>query len=385
MAKSRQNRTIANSMLNKVPGTDLVYSVHYFHIDDQDVFGNSLRSDSSSRFHGDEENEALAGTKPEHKQDSMHLTEMILKMKLVLKDAFHNIDTGGKGAISKAVWADVMQHTLKVNIRWLALVPVLVPPSCLTKDLSSGEDWIRYLMFLDALEEKRETGSTSSSVATKQTDLNGSEISLDFRASTGSESDVESTLVIRQDDPADEMQAAVVEALYPCSKQLEIVFRYFDRDLDGFITKDEFIKGCEVVNATLPQKDQLTNLDRVYGLMDIKGNGDLDVNLFFEVHRLSDGLLNNPSSELGASRKWASLSGSLATSIEIMPLFDSPASPLSPTSSFRRSSSTEALTIQSVRRSSSGVVAEFEMDEIGINIDAINTGSDKIASAQIDI
>jgi hypothetical protein len=51
------------------------------------------------------------------------------------------------------------------------------------------------------------------------------------------------------------------------------------------ISREEFRKGCELLNSTLSEdSDQrLTNIDQTLTIMDFDGSDDLDINEFFEV------------------------------------------------------------------------------------------------------
>ena len=51
------------------------------------------------------------------------------------------------------------------------------------------------------------------------------------------------------------------------------------------ISREEFRKGCELINGSLPgdSEQRLTNIDHTLDLMDFDGTGDIDINEFFEV------------------------------------------------------------------------------------------------------
>lgn len=49
------------------------------------------------------------------------------------------------------------------------------------------------------------------------------------------------------------------------------------------ISKEELLKGTELVNKSLPPDCQLKNIDRMLELMDFDGSGSIDINEFFEV------------------------------------------------------------------------------------------------------
>jgi hypothetical protein len=81
-----------------------------------------------------------------------------------------------------------------------------------------------------------------------------------------------------------------VEAFYSQHKKLEAVFRFFDKDCDGIISSDEFRTGCQIINETLPDDQRLADIDRILSLLDTDESGYIDVNEFFEMFRLSEGV-----------------------------------------------------------------------------------------------
>lgn len=69
---------------------------------------------------------------------------------------------------------------------------------------------------------------------------------------------------------------------------MESVFRFFDRSGHGTITSAEFKKGCDLLNKTLPEGSQITDIDKVMRAMDIADDGEVDINEFFEMFRICD-------------------------------------------------------------------------------------------------
>jgi hypothetical protein len=61
------------------------------------------------------------------------------------------------------------------------------------------------------------------------------------------------------------------------------VFRFFDTNGDGMISREEFRRGCDIINMTLPSDQQLTDYDHVLNLMDFDHSDSIDLNEFFEV------------------------------------------------------------------------------------------------------
>lgn len=73
------------------------------------------------------------------------------------------------------------------------------------------------------------------------------------------------------------------DALYVNKKQLEAIFNFYDKDGDGSISREEFVAGCQVINAMLPPEDQLQEPERLLDLMDFNKNDSVEINEFFEV------------------------------------------------------------------------------------------------------
>jgi hypothetical protein len=84
------------------------------------------------------------------------------------------------------------------------------------------------------------------------------------------------------------LQGEFIDTLYSQHNKLETVFRFFDKDGDGRISRDEFIQGCEYLNALLEEGEKVTDFDRLLGVLDIDQTGAVDINEFFECFRLSD-------------------------------------------------------------------------------------------------
>lgn len=295
---SRQTRSIANSMLTKVQDSGLVYSVYYFHVDEQSVFDSSmieyqrfLHSNNGNGTGVDSVNEAhTAVTDADHQTgggNSLMFADLIIRKKSAILAAFLAADTNGKGYVSKTIWSDVMYHSTKLHIRWAALVPVLVKDSCLVivvnsdegvlhdKNNGHSEQMVKYREFLGSF-------SHQESFNISPTVLHGDDIGLLVagEAHDDEESDIE--------DYNSMMERAIIEALYSRAKELEVVFQFFDTDNDGIISRDEFSQGCEMLNAVLSPQDRLKDYLHVLDIMDVTETGKVDINLFFEMFRLSD-------------------------------------------------------------------------------------------------
>jgi serine/threonine-protein phosphatase with EF-hand domain len=163
-------------------------------------------------------------------QESEHLLhDLILKRWNALKSSFSAADEDNTGFITKAKWAEIMLHTTKVSILWLPMISIIVPPEALK---GNELDYTSFLM-------KYQIGSDESE--------------------------------------------ANLHDLYAQRKKLESIFRFFDTDGGGTISREEFRVGVESINKTLPVDKQLTDADVILDLMDFDKSDSIDMNEFFEV------------------------------------------------------------------------------------------------------
>ena len=66
------------------------------------------------------------------------------------------------------------------------------------------------------------------------------------------------------------------------------VFRFFDRDGSGCISPYDFRDACEILNQTLSTEEKITDYDDILKILDVSGEGSVDLNEFFEMFRISD-------------------------------------------------------------------------------------------------
>jgi diadenosine tetraphosphatase ApaH/serine/threonine PP2A family protein phosphatase/Ca2+-binding EF-hand superfamily protein len=170
------------------------------------------------------------------------LSELILKKKTNLMGAFEACDTKSTGKVTKSQWAEVMQRVTEMQIRWLGIINTVVSKEC----LEGGN--INYRKFLSEYSVSRETHAEGGAGGGDSMDSN-----------------------------------AVLDSLYSQRKILETIFRYFDVNGDGVISREEFRDGCALINANLPPDSQLTDIEHTLDVMDFDGNGVIDLNEFFEV------------------------------------------------------------------------------------------------------
>ena len=87
-----------------VPGTDMCYTVRHFTIKPTLVNAESMTE------------------KPQ-----IPLHEMIISKHDELRDAFVAADVEHTGKVSRLKWADIMQKVTQLKIRWLTMVPFIIP------------------------------------------------------------------------------------------------------------------------------------------------------------------------------------------------------------------------------------------------------------------
>lgn len=128
------------------------------------------------------------------------LLNLMIKKKKALVIEFEDADQDGDDMVGKSEWAAIMEKVCKIHIRWLLMIDLMVPRHCIKGDR------INYKHFIDSFPS-----------------VNG------------------------KDPKASNM----MDAMYACRDQLDNVFRYFDTNKDGIITRDEFRAGCAALNASM--------------------------------------------------------------------------------------------------------------------------------------
>ena len=181
------------------------------------------------------------------------LQALIFKKRAILERAFEAVDVESEGIIAHSVWSAVMQAVTKLKIRWVSMVPLLVPKEALTYD-----ERIDYYKYLQAVAD-----GTSG-----QTTLAG--ISLE--------------------------EDTMVDAIYKQHKKLSAVFQFFDPYDSGFISREQFREGCEKLNSYLPDGQKITNCDKVIDMMNISQEGAVSVNEFYEMFRIIDARMSKGAS-----------------------------------------------------------------------------------------
>lgn len=189
----------------------------------------------------------------------VYLSDLLIDVKDALLAALIVKDKMKDGTVSSEDWAQVLEDVTKLHIRWISMIPVLVPA-----DSVNERGRVSYNDFLLNIGKKLDAGLAPRD-----------EVSDDGMS-------VAST---------DEGNA-MIDALYSQHKHLETVYRFFDVDNTGFISRDHFLSGCELLNKTLPndlhfpESIWLDSCDELFDLLDIDDTNDISMNAFFEVYRI---------------------------------------------------------------------------------------------------
>jgi serine/threonine-protein phosphatase with EF-hand domain len=166
-------------------------------------------------------------------KNRLSMKELLHRKRRALKLLFESKDIASSGLVGLVDWAAHMTDITGLKILWIPLMRTVVPPEC----IEGG--FIRYEPFLESLEI-----------------IEGSD-------SFSSEADVSS--------------------LYGPVEQLELIFKFFDKNGDGQISRSEFKQGCDHLNSTLPEASQFKDVDNLLKLLDLDGDDNIDKNELFEV------------------------------------------------------------------------------------------------------
>ena len=199
--------------------------------------------------------------------EPVYLEELLYNKHDEISALMEEADEAGSGEVKSEVWATIMAETTHLKIHWISMVPVLIPDEFVT-DLGN----IKYKEFLEIIavdpNEREELPGDHAS-----------EDGLVDKLSGGA---------------AGDMAAGhpMINALYTQHKHLETVYRFFDLDNSGAISRDHFESGCELLNKTLteelhlPESVGVKTYSDLFGLLDIDGSDDVCENSFFELYRI---------------------------------------------------------------------------------------------------
>eukprot|EP00903_Cladosiphon_okamuranus_P008563 g8217.t1 len=176
------------------------------------------------------------------KANQSGLSSLVLRKKRALTAAFTQVDKEGNGYVTNDKWCKVMDNVTGLQISWAAILNIIVD------------------------EEDREEGKINWRAF-----MSKFHVKLSARAKEGAGNNV-----------------AMFDAMYADREKLETIFRFFDTDGNGSISREEFHKGCELINQQADDGEYLENIDVILGVMDMDNNDSIDINEFFEVFRLVD-------------------------------------------------------------------------------------------------
>lgn len=211
-------------------GAYLVFSLH--------KMSNSIPVNGCSLFYTVHSYQLNDVIQPIKQSNSMSLYELIIRRKNALLLAFEVVDHENTGRITKLAWAEIMQRVTLLKILWLRTIYNICPQSVFG-------NYIDYHIFLNNF-------TPSGSFATHSS------------------------------NPY-ELNMLSMDSMYGQRAKLEAVFRYFDTNGDGVISRNEFQLGCDFINTTLPPDQHLKDYDHILNLMDFDQSDSIDLNEFFEV------------------------------------------------------------------------------------------------------
>lgn len=71
--------------------------------------------------------------------------------------------------------------------------------------------------------------------------------------------------------------------LYSHRQQLETIFKSFDTDGNGLISRQEFDEGCQLLNKSLPEgHPHFSDPGKLMGIVDFDNDGEISINEFLE-------------------------------------------------------------------------------------------------------
>ena len=180
---------------------------------------------------------------PIKESNTISLYELIIRRKNALLQAFEMLDHDNTGKINKLAWAEIMQRVTLLKILWSRTISNICPQAILG-------NFIDYQIFLHHF-----TSLESSS----------------------------SFLSHPNSNPYESGNMLSMDSMYGQRPKLEAVFRFFDQNNDGVISRSEFQLGCDFINTTLPPDQHLKDYDHILTLMDFDQSDTIDINEFFEV------------------------------------------------------------------------------------------------------
>lgn len=191
------------------------------------------------------------------KANQSGLSSLVLRKKRPLIAAFTQVDKEGTGYITKDRWCKVMENVTGLKVSWMAMADIIVDPQDMVGDK------IKWSAFMSKFHVKLSNRAKNMKGASE----------------------------------------AMFDAMYADREKLETIFRFFDTDGNGSISREEFHRGCELINSQAADGKHLENFDVVLDVMDMDNNQSIDINEFFEFFRLVDAADGSVDGKYGVPSK----------------------------------------------------------------------------------
>jgi len=186
-----------------------------------------------------------------------------------------------KGFITVEEWAEGMQIVCKLQVNWMALSELLIHKECLVVEEREEVEENGKNAVIGGMKRKQKKGSRGEG----RVWVRYGDFLENYQVQYG-----KATREVRQG-----MSMHMFDALYVNRRELEAMFAFFDKDGNGSITREEFRKGCEVINELVEKEEgegggrkKIEQVDRLLDLLDMDRNDAVSINEFFEAFRLLD-------------------------------------------------------------------------------------------------
>lgn len=274
---------------------------------------------------------------------SISVEELICLRKQLLLEAFERGDRVMAGHVSQQYWLRVMTDVLNVSISWRRLARFLIKEEMTSTEGESrgGPDnsnsEIKYIDFLNSFEDDIIFGRSpddrdsivSPPVGSAAAGASESEsVGVEDVQLIAASADTSVLSLVHPDKAVDEVSqrsspvatssspyfghlisSDVISALYSNHEKVEEAFRFFDTNGDNCFDLDDLLAGCATLNLLEPQDSSADNsaqgstatpmpssssslyrvddIVQLMQIMDVFQCGAIDINIFFEMFRLS--------------------------------------------------------------------------------------------------
>jgi len=175
-------------------------------------------------------------------RNRIKITELICRRHHRLQRAFEEKDTKSTKTVSLEDWCEVMTNGLRLKINWKSIQPHLAP--------EESDKTIKYEQFLDQYSMQK---------------LGKAKVPPALRPALAS--------------------------LYDHFPMLKAVFKKWDINSDGQISKAEFIKGIGALNKLKPPHSEDLDAESLFELCDLDNSGEVELDEFCECYRLYAALI----------------------------------------------------------------------------------------------